>query len=352
MLALLAPLQPWCSPVDRRAADGTVAERRGRPFIPASEHPRRQADELGVVASDKGPVRFRSVGHRWPRGRKMRIRNVTAVLMTVCIAGVADAATRITLSDNVSGGSLVFDDAIGPRELNGTSAVGSAVSRGQAIDGGLKSSSGVSSTTSGSFISGFATVELHDTVHVDAGGALNGQTGFATVRLDYRWHLGYVPGVEAGLTGASTAGDISVLLNNQGAYAREYRYAGTAYADSEDIALDFVPLGDSVARVGSTLGSYMEFRVPITFGDSLSLHLSLSTSTQALNGVATADAFNSAYWGGAKFYDSNMTQVSATAFGATGVDYTRSFTPAVPEPSTLLLAAAGAAVVALRRPRT
>lgn len=265
--------------------------------------------------------------------------------MTV-LPGAASATTRVWLANNGNGTSLPpIVDTPGPHELIDAGAL----SRGQADYGTLKALAQANETCSCAATYSFASIETRDDVTVDAG-ARNGQVGYARIRFDYSWAMNATLGpADAGVL---NTGDAGFLFAGHGGYARRYDYSGTSFRDNVNIESAFSAGSPDTQLVSAVLGSHIEVIAPIQLGGAVHLQSWLSVSSTAINASASVNAFNSAYWGGMKVYDANMQEIAFTAIGASGADYSQSFTPAVPEPSTYLLAVTGLLVVARAARRT
>lgn len=97
---------------------------------------------------------------------------------------------------------------------------------------------------------------------------------------------------------------------------------------------------------GSTVGT-LKVRMPVIFNAPMSFELALSTYAHAINGFASVDASNSAYWGGMAVYDELLNPIDFIVNSDTSLEFRRSYLP-VPEPGTYAMLAMGLLCIAVR----
>lgn len=285
----------------------------------------------------------------------MNQRHMPVFALLVAICSSAAAGSRIELNSSIGASSPVYIDPIGLREMASELDAGSTLVAGQAVTGGLKALAKVDARTNQTFINASSRVVWQDVLTVNAGDQYALQAGFVVLQVDYGWTSSReLRGAGDVLTGGSTSGDVRITVGGNGAYARSTTFSGSAFEGSTSVVTPFEALGEGAVEISAVGGRYVQLRLPIVFGQATSLEMELSVGSTALNGTATIDASNSAYWAGLTALDSALRPIEFAAVGVSGLDYAQSYTPAVPEPSQwLLFCMGGAALVGMRwRPAT
>lgn len=269
----------------------------------------------------------------------------TAALFFVAMAltSNADASTRLWLYSNIAD-NQVFQDDPDLHVLDASYMYGRTLSTGFVDYGGLHIWSQVQGECDCSGPYSAAAAEFHDVFTVEPV-SYSGTKGFLDITVPYHWYMSSQLGV--GYSGSTNTGDISVTVNSNGFYAREYQYRGTSggVPAPPDIRLPFVPLSDDTKLVSAVLGSYAEFLVPIEFGTPATVSFTFAVSSQAYGGVAIVDGGHSAYWGGMSALNELGEKIDFKVTSASGVDYSKSFVSSVPEPDQGAMLFAGFATL-------
>lgn len=251
------------------------------------------------------------------------------------------AASREIYFNNNLGNSGTYIDPDGTKESFASRASGSAHGLANIDFGILKTQTQISSASSEFHPYVIARATFLDSIVADAG-VNNDSTGWMSVRIEYEW-LFSSTGSQAQTENTAV---ISFRVGNNGALAFENDKYGTA----NDQSVAAQTTGTAVV-IGAEVGRYLEVLVPIRFGHGTSLSTYLETRSGGNDADVGVDAFHSAYWAGAHFYDSEMNLLDVTVYSDSGVDYGLSFVPSIPEPGTFVLFALGAPVLTAMRRR-